>query len=110
MLIGQPGTALSDPVDFDLERFLKTSRFVTDFQPLESANRMALQAQKQDKEKAKGVLHSTNLAIFGSGTSVSVLDPAQSPVPGETPAGASPPPQQVRDAAPPPVDRIPTGR
>jgi hypothetical protein len=109
MLIGQPGTALSDPVDFDIGRFVKTSRFITDFQPLESVNQIAQAAQKQDREKAKGILRSTNLAIFGGGTSVSVLDPAKSPSPGES-STVAPPPPQSRDAAPPPVDRIPPSR
>jgi len=110
MIIGQPGIALSDPVDFDILRFMKSSHFITDFQPLESDQRIAQQVQKQEREKAKGILRSTNLAIFGGGTSVSVLDPAKSPSPGESAGGASPPPVQLRDAAPPPVDRIPSGR
>jgi hypothetical protein len=109
MVIGQPGTALSDPVDFDIARFMKTSRFITDFQPLTSANQIAQAAQKQDREKAKGVLRSTNLAIFGGGTSVSVLDPAQTPSPGAS-STVAPPPPQSRDAAAPPVDRIPPSR
>jgi hypothetical protein len=110
MVIGQPGTALSDPVDFDIARFLKTSHFLTDFPPLESASQMARQAERQDKDKAKGILRSTNLAIFGGGTSVSILDPTKSPSPGDSTPSASPPPQQSRDLAPPPVDRIPSGR
>jgi FecR-like protein len=110
MVIGQPGTALSDPVDFDIGRFLKTSRFLTDFRPLESASQMERQAARQDRDKARGILRSTNLAIFGGGTSVSVLDPSKSPSPGESTTTASPPPQQTRDIAPPPVDRIPSGR
>ena len=110
MIIGQPGAALSDPVDFDLLRFMKSSRFVTDFQPLESAQRIAQEVQKQERDKSRGILRSTNLAIFGGGTSVSVLDPAKSPSPGEATGGASPPALQSRDAAPPPVERIPSSR
>ncbi len=110
MVIGQPGTPLSDPVDFDILRFMKSSRFITDFGQLESGPRIAQQVEKQEREKAKGILRSTNLAIFGGGTSVSVLDPAKSPSPGESASGASPPPAQIRDVAPPPVDRIPSGR
>jgi hypothetical protein len=110
MIIGQPGTALSDPVDFDLLRFMKSSRFITDFQQVESAQRIAQEVQKQERDKSKGILRSTNLAIFGGGTSVSVLDPAKSPSPGESDGGASPPPLQSRDVAPPPVERIPSGR
>jgi hypothetical protein len=107
MVIGEPGTALADPVDFDITRFLKTSRFITEFSPLESAQQMAQQAEKQEREKARGILRSTNLTIFGGGTSVSVLNPSQSPSPGEPGTAASPPPPPLRDAAPPPVDRVP---
>lgn len=110
MIIGQPGTALSDPVDFDIGRFVASSRFIKDFAPLESLAQITRQAQKQDKEKAKGILQNTNLAIFGGGTSVSVLDPAKSPAPPDASGAATPPPPQPRDVAPPPVDRIPTGR
>ncbi len=110
MIIGQPGAALSDPVDFEIGRFSKTSRFLLDFSKLESSDRIAREAQKQDREKAKGILRPTNLAIFGAGTSVSVLDPAATPAPSGDKATATPPPQPLRDSAPPPVDRVPTGR
>ena len=81
MIIGQPRAALSDPVDFEIGRFSKTSRFLVDFSKLESSDRIAREAQRQDREKAKGILRPTNLAIFGGGTSVSVLDPAATPAP-----------------------------
>src|SRR5439155_943448 len=38
MVFGDPETALSDPVDVDIDRFMTTSRFITDFPPLRSQN------------------------------------------------------------------------
>jgi hypothetical protein len=77
MVFGQPKAALSDPVDFDIGRFLKTSRFITDFSPLGSESLMASESQKQQREKTKKNLIDTNLVIFGGGTVVSLVDPAQ---------------------------------
>jgi hypothetical protein len=77
MAFGQPKTALSDPVDFDIGRFLKTSRFITDFPPLGSETLMAGESQKQQREKSKKNLIDTNLVILGGGTMVSLVDPAQ---------------------------------
>jgi|HubBroStandDraft_4_1064222.scaffolds.fasta_scaffold26839_2 hypothetical protein len=77
MVFGQPKAALSDPVDFDIGRFIKTSRFITDFSPLGSESLMASESQKQQREKTKKNLIDTNLVIFGGGTVVSLVDPAQ---------------------------------
>jgi len=77
MVFGQPKATLSDPVDFDIGRFLKTSRFITDFSPLGSENLMASESKKQQREKTKKNLIDTNLVIFGGGTVVSLVDPAQ---------------------------------
>lgn len=78
MVFGKPNGALSDPVDFDLGRFLKTCRFIADFPPLPSETLMADESQKQQREKSKKILIDTNLVIFGRGTLVSIVDPAQS--------------------------------
>jgi FecR-like protein len=77
MVFGQPKTALSDPVDFDIGRFVKTSRFIMDFRPLGSETLMAKESQKQQREKSKKTLIDTNLVILGGGTAVSIVDPAQ---------------------------------
>jgi FecR protein. len=77
MVFGQPKAPLSDPVDFDIGRFLKTSRFITDFSPLGSDTLMAGESQKQQREKSKKNLIDTNLVILGGGTMVSLVDPAQ---------------------------------
>jgi hypothetical protein len=90
MVFGQPNSALSDPVDFDIGRFLKTCRFIVDFKPLRSGASMASETQKQQKEKSKKNLIDTNLVILGGGTVVSLVDPAQIDAIGRaTPAAAA---------------------
>jgi hypothetical protein len=78
MVIGNPNAAVSDPVNFDIARFLKTSRFITDFCPLRSEKLMLAESQKQQEQKSKKSLIETNLVIFGGGTQVSLI--------GQTPA------------------------
>lgn len=82
MVIGKPNAAVSDPVDFDIVRFVKTCRFITDFLPLRSAALMAQEGQKQQQAKSKKRLIDTNLVIFGEGTRVSLVDPSP-PITGE---------------------------
>ncbi len=89
MTIGDPESALSDPVDFDIGRFVKTSRFITDFSPLASAKFIAAETEKQQHDKSKKVLIDTNLIIYGGGTLVSLVDPANLDM-GEVKAAASP--------------------
>jgi hypothetical protein len=74
MMFGNPETALSDPVDVDIDRFMKTSRFIKDFPPLHSEKSIAAESQKQQREKSTKTLVDTNLVIFGGGTQVSVTD------------------------------------
>jgi len=66
MVFGNPEAALSDPIDVDIERFMKTSRFITDFPPLRSQKSIVLESQKQQREKLDKVLIDTNLVIFGA--------------------------------------------
>jgi hypothetical protein len=77
MIFGNPESALSDPVDIDIERFMKTSRFITDFPPLRSVKSIWVESQKQQHEKSTKNLVDTNLVIFGGGTQVSVTDQGQ---------------------------------
>jgi hypothetical protein len=100
MIICNPTSPLADPVDFDIGRFVRTSRFILDFPPLRSAKAMAQASEKQQREKSKKSLIDTNLVIFGGGTLVSLVDPARlnaphvkgdmtpSPTPTPTPEGA----------------------
>lgn len=77
MVFGQPDKPLSDPIDFDLGRFLKTSRFITEFAPLGSEALIAKESDRQKREKSDKKLIDTNLVILGGGTLVSLVDPAQ---------------------------------
>jgi hypothetical protein len=77
MVFGNPESALSDPVDVDIERFMKTSRFITDFPRLGSVKSIVAESQKQQREKSTKTLADTNLVIFGGGTQVSVTDQGQ---------------------------------
>jgi hypothetical protein len=74
MVIGNPDAAVSEPVDVDIDRFLKTSRFITDFAPLRSEKSIIADSRKQQREKSNKSLVDTNLVIFGGGTQVSVTD------------------------------------
>lgn len=77
MVIGNPDAAISEPVDVDIDRFLKTSRFITDFPPLRSEKSIVAESQKQQREKSSKTLVNTNLVIFGGGTQVLVTDQGQ---------------------------------
>jgi FecR protein len=87
LVFGNPNAALSDPVDFDIKHFLKTSRFISGFPPVRNQGLIASEIQKQELEKSKKVLIETNLAMYGGGTTVSAIGrpPGKdSPTPGST--------------------------
>jgi hypothetical protein len=86
MVFGNPEAALSDPVDVDIDRFMKTSRFITDFPPLRSQKSIMAESQKQQREKSNKILVDTNLVIFGGGTQVSVVGQEQTDTAGRTTA------------------------
>jgi hypothetical protein len=91
MVFGNPESALSDPVDIDIERFMKTSRFITDFPTLRSAKLIVAESQKQQREKSTKNLVDTNLVIFGGGTQVSVTDQGQPGTPDQKTAALATP-------------------
>jgi hypothetical protein len=76
MVLGNPNAAVSDPVNFDIARFLKTSRFITDFRALRSEKLILAESRKQQQEKSRKSLVETNLVIFGGGTQVSLIGQA----------------------------------
>jgi FecR protein len=86
MVFGNPDAALSDPVDIDIDRFMKTSRFITDFPPLRSEQSIVAARQKQEREKSNKLLLGTNLVIFGGGTQVSMIGQEQTDTPGRNTA------------------------
>ena len=89
MVIGNPNAAVSDPVDFDIARFVRTSRFIVGLPALRSESSIVLEAQKQQHEKSKKTLVETNLVIFGGGTRVSLVGQAQPNAAGRTTAAPS---------------------
>ena len=91
MVIGNPNAAVSDPVDFDIARFVKTSRFIVGLPPLRSEKLIAAESQKQQREKSKKTLIDTNLVIFGGGTRVSLVGQAQTNAARRTTAAATTP-------------------
>ena len=97
LLIGNPSAALSDPVDFDIARFVKTSRLIVGLPPLRSEKLIAAESQKQLREKSKKTLIDTNMVIFGGGTRVSLVGQAQT---GTTSAPATSPPTPKVTVAP----------
>jgi FecR protein len=80
MVFGNPEAAVSDPVDVDIARFMKTSGFITDFPPLGSEKSIVAQGQKQQREKSNKTLRDTNLVIFGGGTQVSDIGQEQTDI------------------------------
>jgi hypothetical protein len=86
MVIGNPNAPVSDPVDFDIARFIATSHFIVDLPALHSQASIAAEIQEQRREKSEKTLIDTNLVIYGGGTLVSLVDPAKlnaAPVPKE---------------------------
>jgi FecR protein len=105
MVFGNPEAALSDPVDVDIDRFMKTSHFITDFPPLPSQKSIVAESQKQQREKSNKVLIDTNLVIFGGGTQVSVVGQEQTNTAGRATAALVTPrraPIMSPEAAPAP--------
>jgi hypothetical protein len=90
IVIGNPNVALSDPVNFDIARFVKTSRLLVGLPPLRSEKMILAESQKQQREKSKKTLIETNLVIFGGGTQVSLV--------GQAPATTHPAPNPSPEA------------
>lgn len=118
MVVRANATQLSEVVDVDLERLIKTSLFFTGFRPLGSENLMADEQRIQLEKKAAGELIDTNLVIFGRGTLVALVDPThsdtldlaanarQTPTPTPTPQPtATPTPTPQPTATPTPTPR-----
>ncbi len=75
MVFGNAKDPLSDPVDFDIARFIRTSHLIVDLPPLRTQGAIAAAARAQDGKKSKKTLMETNLVIHGGGTVVSLVNP-----------------------------------
>jgi FecR protein len=91
MVIGNPDAAVSEPVDVDIDRFMKTSRFIADFPPLRSEKSIVAESQKQQRQKSNKTLIGTNMIIFGGGTQVSLTDQEQTDADDHATAGLGTP-------------------
>jgi hypothetical protein len=91
MVFGNPEAAVSDPVDVDITRFMKTSGFIKDFPPLPNEKSIVAEGQKQQREKSSKTLRDTNLVIFGGGTQVSDIGQEQTDLEPRTSAALVPP-------------------
>jgi hypothetical protein len=101
MVFGNPNAALSDPVDFDVDRFVKTCRLIRNFPPLQSEKLIATASQQQQREKSRKILIDTNLVIFGGGTAVTVVNPVTSDATnGIASAPGSPGPSPIPNSTP----------
>jgi hypothetical protein len=80
MIFGSTKGRLSDPVDFDISRFLKTCPLIQDFKPLPDGKSLAVASERQQREKSRKSLIDTNLVIFGGGSTVSLVDSDKAPV------------------------------
>ena len=100
MVIGNPDAAVSEAVDVDISRFIKTSRFITDFPPLRSEKSIVAEGQKQQREKSKKTLIDTNLVIFGGGTLVSLVGQGQTDAVGDRTTAGLVTPRQARNLTP----------
>jgi len=81
MIFGNATAALTDPVNFDIGRFVNTCPLVRNFAPLQTERSIAAASQSQQEEKSKKKLTETNLVILGSGSLVSIVDPANNKTP-----------------------------
>jgi ferric-dicitrate binding protein FerR (iron transport regulator) len=100
LVIGNPNAAVSDPVNFDIARFVKSSRFFVGLPPLRSEKLIAAESQKQQREKSKKTLIDTNLVIFGGGTRVSLVGQGQAATQGRAtaPTATTPPAPKTTSA------------
>jgi hypothetical protein len=92
MIFGNAAAPLTDPVNFEIERFVKTCPLVQDFLPLSNERLITAASERQQKAKSKNRLIDTNLVIFRGSSLVSVVDPTSANgavTPEPTPASAS---------------------
>lgn len=90
MVFGSTKSALADPVDFEIERFVKTCPLIQKFAPLRDEKLVAEASNRQERQKSKKGLVDTNLVIFGAGSTVSVVDSGKGATPASnvSPAGS----------------------
>jgi hypothetical protein len=92
MIFGNATAPLTDPVNFDIGRFVNTCPLIQDFSPLPNDRLITAASERQQSAKSKRRLIDTNLVIFRGSSSVSVVNPSSvnaAPAPEPAPASAS---------------------
>jgi hypothetical protein len=99
MILNPNATRLSEVVDFDLERLLRTALLLQP--PIGSEALMSDAQHVQLEKKAAGELLDTNLVIFGRGTLVTLTDPQSTDVIDRKTAATPPTPTPGKIGRPP---------
>src|SRR5882724_11807621 len=108
MILNPNTTRLSEPVDFDLERLLKTSLFVQGFRPLPSVPLLAdVQRQQLESKAAGDVIDRKTAAVTlptPTATATSTPRATPSPTPTASPSTSpTPAPTPSKFGTPPPI-------
>jgi len=77
MIFGSANDVITEPGDFDIERFIKTCVLVKNFAPLPSDQAIAAAIRREQSDKSRKRLADTNLVIFAGGSKASILAPAR---------------------------------
>jgi hypothetical protein len=92
MVFGNATAPLTDPVNFDIGRFVDTCPLIHDFSPLPNERLLRAASELQQRAKSKRQLIETNLVIFRGSSMVSIVNPANvsaAPTPEATPTTVS---------------------
>jgi hypothetical protein len=101
MVFGNPNAPLTDPADFDVDRFMKTCRLIVNFRPLPSEKLIATASQQQQREKSRKSLIDTNLVMFGGGTTLTAVNPTITDTASPTATDSMPPgPSPIPNSTP----------
>lgn len=76
MVFGNTTAPLTDPVNFDIQRFVETCPLIQNFESLPNERLITAATERQQEAKSKKKLLDTNLVIFRGSSLVSVVDPA----------------------------------
>ena len=103
MIFGTTTAPLTDPVNFDIGRFVNTCPLIQGFSPLPSERLITAASERQEQAKSNKNLIETNLVIFRGSSQVSIVNPRgadATPTAQPTPTNVSshipPLPQEVR--------------
>ncbi|HXY60883.1 MAG TPA: FecR domain-containing protein, partial [Chthoniobacterales bacterium] len=76
MIFGNATAPLTDPVNFDIGRFVKTCPLIQGFSPLPSERLITTASERQEQAKSNRSLFDTNLVIYRGSSQVSIVNPS----------------------------------